>query len=136
MSEMEKMDELERELTEALRRVDAPEGFAERVMGRAFADPTHDGGTAMNGATGMAAEAKVVVMPRRQGSLRMKAWVGGAVAAMLALGVFGAEQLHQQRERVERVEAANQEFATTVRITDEALQHARQQLEKAGVSWQ
>ena len=131
MSEMEKMDELERELTEALRRVDAPEGFAERVMGRAFADPTHDGGTAMNGAPGMAAEVKVVVMPRRQGSLRMKAWVGGAVAAMLALGVFGAEQLHQRRQRVA---AANEQFEAAVRVTDHALAQTRTQLQRAGLN--
>ena len=96
MSELEnhdamdvEMDELEQALTEALRRVDAPEGFAEKVMERTVgAEPP--------------AVAKVVAMPQRHGSLRMRAWVGGAIAAALALGMFGAEQLHQRRERAEK----------------------------------
>ena len=107
-------DALEVQLTQALRPVDAPEGFAARVMER----------------TG--SSAKVVAIRPRFATLRVRTWAGGAIAAMLALGVFGAEQAHVRHER-EQAALAQQQFETATRITDQALEHAREQLARAGV---
>jgi hypothetical protein len=57
-------------------------------------------------------------------------WMTGALAAVLALGVFFGGEAYKQHER--RV-IATQEFETATHITDQALAHARQQLERAGV---
>jgi hypothetical protein len=107
-------DAFEVQLTQALRRVDAPEGFAARVMGRT------------------SSPAKVVTMRSRFATLRIRTWVGGAIAAMLALGVFGVEQAHVRHER-EQAALAQQQFETATRITDQALEHAREQLARAGI---
>ncbi len=108
-----KLAEFELQLARAMRRVDAPAGFAERVMER----------------TTSPAE-KIVVMRPRSGLWRMQAWTDGAIAAVLALGMFGAEQLHQRRER----ERADQQFAVAVQVTDHALAQTRQQLARAGLN--
>ena len=108
-----KLAEFELQLARAMRRVDAPAGFAERVMER----------------TTSPAE-KIVVMRPRSGLWRMQAWTGGAIAAVLALGMFGAEQLHQRRER----ERADQQFAVAVQVTDHALAQTREQLQRAGLN--
>jgi hypothetical protein len=100
-------------LARAMARVDAPEGFAARVMERA-ASPSE----------------KVVVMRPRSGLWRMQAWTGGAIAAVLALGMFGAEQLHLRRER----DRADQQFAVAVQVTDHALAQTREQLARAGLN--
>ncbi len=148
MSEQEmdvEMDELERALTKALRRVDAPEGFAEKVVGRACAAPMHEDGMVMNGAAGMGAapaqvsEARpgapgVVAMQPRRWPVRMQAWMGGAIAAALALGMFGAEQIHLRRERAAQAAAANEQFDAAVRVTDRALAQTREQLQRAGLN--
>jgi hypothetical protein len=106
-------EQFEQDLTRALRRVDAPEGFADRVMARAREQQRPP--------------ARVFVMQRRQ-----QAWLGGAIAAALLLGVFGAEQIEQRQQR-ERAMMAQQQFEAGIRITDDALDHARDQLERAGV---
>jgi hypothetical protein len=69
----ESFEELELYLYQAMRRVDAPEGFADRVMERAKAAAP--------------AKAKVLVMP-----LRPRLWVGSAIAAALLMGVFAGDQ--------------------------------------------
>ena len=107
-----KLAEFELQLARAMRRVDAPEGFVERVM-ETSANPAE----------------KVRVMRPRQGSWRMQAWMGGAVAAALALGMFGAQQLHQRREQAK----ADQQFAVAMQVTDHALAQTRQQLQRAGL---
>ena len=112
-----KPDEFELQLMQALRRVDAPEGFAASVMERA-ATP--------------AASGKVLVMRSRFASLSGRSWVGGAVAAMLVLGAAGGEALHQRHER-EQVAQATQQFDAGVRVTDQALAQTRAQLARAGV---
>jgi hypothetical protein len=108
-------DPFELQLTQALRRVDAPEGFAARVM------------------ECTTSSAKVVTMHPRFATLRVRTWTGGAIAAMLTLGVFGAEQAHVRHERVAQVALAQQQFETATRITDQALEHTREQLARAGV---
>jgi len=122
MSEQERMDgpelvpdlklaEFELQLARAMRRVDAPEGFAARVMEKAEQPQA------------------VVVMRPRNGLFRMQAWMGGAAAAVLALGMYGAEVLHQRREQAK----ADQQFAVAVQATDHALAQTREQLQRAGL---
>ena len=98
----------EHRLTQALQHVEPPSGFADRVLQRAEELP----------------QRKVLVMSPRVGT-----WLTGAIAAALALGVFTGERLHQRHER----ERATQQFETATRITDQALAHAREQLQRAGV---
>jgi glycogen debranching enzyme len=105
--------EFELQLARAMRRVDAPEGFADRIMERS-ASPVET----------------VIVMRPRSGLWRMQAWAGGAIAAALVLGTFGAEQLHQRREQAK----ADQQFAVAMQVTDHALAQTREQLQRAGLN--
>ena len=111
-----KLAEFEVQLARAMRRVDAPEGFAARVLDKAEQTQT------------------VIVMRPRKGLWRMQAWTGGAIAAALALGMFGAEQLHLRRERAEETAKADQQFAVAVQVTDHALAQTREQLARAGLN--
>ena len=106
-----KMAEFEAQLARAMRRVEAPEGFAARVMEKAEELPA------------------VVVMKPRSGLWRMQAWMGAAIAAVLAIGMYGAEVLHQRREQAK----ADQQFAVAVQATDHALAQTREQLQRAGL---
>ncbi len=108
-----KLAEFELQLARAMRRVDAPKGFADRIMERSASSFE-----------------KVTVMRPRSPLVRMQAWAGGAIAAVLALGMFGAEQLHQHRERAK----ANQQFDVAVQATDHALDQTRAQLQRAGLN--
>jgi len=108
-----KLAEFELQLARAMRRVDAPEGFAERVM-ETSASPAET----------------VIVMRPRSGLWQMQAWAGGAIAAVLVLGMFGAEQLHQRREQAK----ADQQFALAMQVTDHALMQTREQLQHAGLN--
>jgi hypothetical protein len=136
MSEQERMDgpelvpdlklaEFELQLARAMRRVDAPEGFAARVVARAESSDTASShvSKARPGAPG------VVVMRPRSGLWRLQAWMGGALAAVLALGMYGAEVLHQRREQAK----ADQQFAVAMQVTDHALTQTREQLQRAGL---
>lgn len=110
--------EFERELVRAMRRVDAPEGFAERVMARART----------------ASQAGAVVIPRWRS---VRVWTSGAIAAAVLAGVFVGEQVHVRREReraeLARQELARQQFDVAMRITGETLEQAREQMQEAGV---
>ena len=107
-------NKFELQLTEALRHVEVPVGFAARVMDRAAAP---------------AVAGKVVVMrPRLMGQF----WIGGAVAAMLAVGAFVGEAVHVRHQR-EQAALATQQFEAAVRVTDQALDKTRAQLERAGL---
>jgi hypothetical protein len=111
--ENEKLAEFELQLARAMRRVDAPEGFADRIMER----------------SAIPAERVIVMRPRGR-LVRMQAWMGGAIAAALALGMFGAEQIHQRREQAR----ADQQFAVAMQATDHALDQTRAQLQRAGLN--
>ena len=111
---MSEMNEFEQQVARALRPVDAPEGFAARVMERADAP---------------AVATNVVVMRPR---LLAQMWVGGAVAAMLAVGAFVGEAVHVRHQR-EEAAVATQQFDAAVRVTDQAIERTRAQLEKAGL---
>ncbi len=125
-------DGFEAQLAEALRRVDAPEGFAERVMERSAAVAAH-GGEAVVGKTSARSSGAGVLAMRPRLALHGRAWVGGAIAAVLVLGTFGAEQVQVRRER-EKAALATQQFEAATRITDQALRQTREQLARAGVS--
>ena len=109
----ESFTKFEQELAQAMRAVDPPEGFAERIMARALASEQP--------------RARVLAMRPS-----VRAWVSGAIAAALLAGVFVADEVHVRRQR-ERGELAQQQFEAGLRITDEALQHTREQLARAGV---
>lgn len=59
-----------------------------------------------------------------------RSWLGGAIAAVLAMGVFVGAHVHEQHER--RVEAQKQ-FEAAERITDEALARTRAELARQGI---
>jgi len=109
-------DEFEQELTRRMRRVDPPEGFMERLMERAESDAP--------------VKARVLTMPRR---MVFRAWVGGAIAAMLVTGIFIGEQAHVRSEERKQA-AAQQQFETAMRATDHALDQTRASLQKAGLT--
>ena len=109
--------DLERELKQALRQVAPPAGFADRVMARALRPEQKRG--------------KLLVMP-----VRWRPWLSGAMAAMLAIGVFTAQEirLHEQKiEQQRKAELARQQFETAVQITNETLSDVRRQIRQAGV---
>lgn len=60
-----------------------------------------------------------------------RAWMGGAIAAVLAIGCFVGAHVHEQHER--QIEA-QQQFETAERITDEALARTRAELEQQGIN--
>lgn len=66
---------------------------------------------------------RVLVFPK------VRPWVGGAIAAVLAVGVFVGEQAYRQHQR----QQAEQQFDTAMRVTDHALEQAQAQLRHAGV---
>jgi hypothetical protein len=114
MSEQgESFAELEEYLTQALRHVDAPRGFAERTMARAQSAGAPRG--------------KLLVMP-----MRLRAWTSGAIAAALVAGVFVGQQVHVRHQR-EKAELAQRQFEVAMRITGETLEQTRLQLRQAGV---
>lgn len=95
--------ELQRELSRSLRRVDAPEGFAGRVMDR------------------LAAEQKA--------SSRRKIWLM-PIAAMLLLGVAGGElAVERQREKQQEAILAQQQFEVAMRVTGRSLERMQRTLE-------
>ena len=111
-------DALERVLAQTLRQpLRLPGGFAERVAAAAEGKPARQGGRTLPFA------------------LRWRTWqlVGGsAIAAALVAGVFAVEGVHGYRERTRRQAVATEQFETATRITDQALAHTREQLERAG----
>lgn len=74
---------------------------------------------------------RVFAMPRLP---QARAWMGGAIAAVLALGVFFGTHIHEQHEQHERRMAAQLQFETAERITDETLARTREQLEQRGIN--
>ena len=134
-----RMQEFEQALSRAMRRVEvraettakflalAEEAERKRVLHpseqRTFAgDPGQAGGgfRLIKFSDG----GRVIAMPRP------RAWMGGAIAAVLAMGIFVGAHVHEQHER--RV-VARQQFETAERITDETLARTRAELEQRGI---
>ena len=108
----ESFADLERDLRAALQHVDPPKGFAERTMARARETSSPRG--------------KLLMMPQR-----LRTWGSGAIAAALVAGFLIGEQVHRRQQ----AQLAQQQFEAGMRITDQALEHTRQQLERAGVTF-
>ncbi|HZQ42468.1 MAG TPA: hypothetical protein VFA99_04420 [Acidobacteriaceae bacterium] len=135
----DQMTEFEQALARSMRRVEvsaetaakflalAEEAERKRVLHpseqRTFAgDPGHAGGGFR--LIELSNAGRVFAMPRP------RSWLGGAIAAVLAMGVFVGAHIHEQHER--RVEAQKQ-FETAERITDETLAHTRAELARQGI---
>jgi uncharacterized protein HemX len=71
---------------------------------------------------------RVLAMPRP------RAWMGGAIAAVLAIGVFAGAHIREQHEQHERQVLAQQQFEAAERITDETLARTRAELERRGIN--
>ena len=103
----DEFDRLETELSRALRRVDAPAGMADVVIGRA-----------------MGQRSGVVAFPR------MQVWMGSAAASLLVMGlVLGGVERHRAAERAR----AEHDFARSLEITQRALSPVRDRLQRAGI---
>jgi type VI protein secretion system component VasF len=109
----EPLTQFEEELKQGIRAVDPPEGFAERVVACAQASEQP--------------RAKIFAMRHR-----LPPWTSGAIAAALLLGVFLGVQTHLRHQR-EQAQIAQQQFEDGIRITDEVLEHTRQQLQRGGI---
>ena len=104
------MSDLERELREGLRRVDAPEGFAERVLDRAKGQ-------------------------RGAGKDVRGGWWRAVAAAFLLGAVCGGWLMHEERvDRADRRQAmeTKQQFDVAMRITGRSLAEAQRKIEQAG----
>ena len=122
----------ERELTMAMRRVNAPASLERFLMIAAEAEAEREQQERRvlwfkPRATNGARSGRVLAFPR------MQSWVGGAIAAVLVLGTIGSvEAIHLQNVR--RQEQATREFAAAEQIRSRALEHAREQMQRVGVS--
>ena len=126
----EEMDAKDREfeaaLSRAMRRVEVRAELSAKLL--VLADEAEEKRVAAGGGwrlLKLSNGGRVLAFPRQ------RAWMGGAIAAVLALGVFVGQQAHERHER--RVEAQRQ-FETAERITDQTLEHAREQLRQAGIT--
>jgi len=131
-SEMKTGPEFDEVLASALKRVDAPVGFAARVMERAGAETrVRESGPGAPGVVAAHGKTRILAFPRRP------VWATGAIAAGLIVGALTVGQVHERREQAARVEAqrmqAEKDFETASRIEDATLEHTREQLARAGV---
>jgi hypothetical protein len=115
-------DEFEAALTRAMRRVEVRAETSAKflaIAAEAAAERKRTGKLYFRPKTG----GLLVMLPRP------KVWLSGAIAAALVAGVFVAQDVHQRHER----EVANRQFALSMQIEERAMEHTRQQLQKAGV---
>ena len=124
-----KLAEFELQLARAMRPVDAPEGFAARVVARAA------GGDAAPPRSQKRDPGHPECWYSRSGVGCGECRLGRAerLPAVLALGMYGAEVLHQRRERAAQAAKADQQFAVAMQVTDHALAQTREQLQRAGL---
>ncbi len=73
----------------------------------------------------LASGARVLAMPRRTA-----AWISSAIAAALVAGIFVGQHEYVRHEK--RV-IAERQFETATRITNQALEQTRQQLQQQGI---
>jgi hypothetical protein len=123
-----RMREFEQSLTRAMRRVEVRAETSAKFYAlaeEAEQKRVHAGGSFRlikfsNGG-------HVFAMPRIP---QARAWMGGAIAAVLAMGCFVGAHIHTEHER--RVQA-QQQFEAAERITDQALERTREQLRAQGI---
>ena len=107
--------DLEDRLKRGLRRVEAPEGFADRITDRIEAQRSEQ------------RKGRLTVMPRR--------WISLAVAAMLLVSiVLGGWQWRQQQPRRQReqAEAARRQFEVAMQVTGRTLVAVQERIGRAG----
>lgn len=106
--------DLEARLRAGLRRLEAPAGFAERVMDRVEARVGRVDGRGAGPAAGRAVADRAVAV---LAAAVLRGWWRG-VAAVLVVGVAAAGWM-VERERTERMEAreARKQFAVAMRLT-------------------
>jgi len=110
---------LERELRRSLAPVDPPNGFADQIIARSRQEPSR--------------ASRLPRLVSASALRRIPVWVGCAVATTLFAAVLAGvriRDLQQQR----KAEEARMQFETALQITDRALDHARQHLQRAGIS--
>ena len=120
----------ERELKHAFVRVNAPDTLQTFLLAAAEAEAERERqGRRVLWFKPAHSRHKVLVFPRAQ------TWVGGAIAAVLVLGTIGSvEAIHLQNVR--RQDEATRQFAQAEQIRDRALEHAREQIERAGAGFE
>lgn len=111
------MNRLDDELREALRREEPPEGFAERVLARAAAEPDRQGWWAWLSA--------LFRMPRVR-------WV--AVTAALFLAVLSGLEYQRQQRLLAEGERAKEQVLLALRITANELQQVHHKVQGLNLS--
>jgi hypothetical protein len=114
MNEMQQGPDFDEVLAKALKRVDAPDGFAASVMERAVAP------------TKAKPKGKLLMMPRVQ------AWMGGAIAAALMMGALITARVHVVHQQ-EQAALTERQFEAAMRVTNQALNQTQAQLQRAGL---
>lgn len=122
-----RMQEFEQELTRVLQRTEVPGPITAKLL--AVADEAqkrheHAGGSLR--LLKFSNSSRFPAMSRAWTS----AWMGGAIAAVLAMGCFVGAHVHEQHER--RIEAQRQ-FDTAERITQQTLAQTREELARQGI---
>lgn len=147
-------DQFERELMRAMRPVNAPEGFADRVLAQIAESPAQGSqglspsmetvseleqelGQAMqhvDAPEGFADRvvARMAVEERPRAKVLMmprsvRLWAGGAIAAALLVGALGVRQQRERRQQEQAAIQARQQFRQAVQITGNTLADARAQ---------
>jgi hypothetical protein len=114
--------ELEAALRRALRRLDAPEGFAARMAALAEAEER---------SAGIRRDQPGASWWHYSSWGWKPAW--GGMAALLVAGVLTGHVVHERHTEAAARAQASREFDVSMQITDKAMEHAREQLRKAGV---
>ena len=122
MNELEQ-NEFDKALTRAMKRVDPPETLIKFLMAAAEVEAE----SALPRQQRRQKWAWFVPKPQRA----TFGWMGAAMAAMLLVCVFIAQQVHVRHEREQA--AVQRQFEEGMRVTDRALDQTREKLERAGL---
>ncbi len=104
-------DEFERELKEGLRRVPAPEGFADRVMRRIAGEE----------------RLRIRMMPQRVSYV----WQMAVAAVVLLAVLFGAGEMAHRREERRKAELVQRQFDVAMRVTGRTLSGVGERISRA-----
>jgi hypothetical protein len=106
-------DELEQELKEALQRVPAPEGFADRVMERVAAKERQ----------------RMRVMPFRVAPV----WQAAIAAMVLITVLLGGASFWQRQQERRKAEIVQRQFEVAMRVTGKTLDEVGARVSRAGM---